>query len=354
MIGTALAAGTAALKGVEARAQEAAKKTDGGFADVLPKQAPKRVTPVTPPGSKSVKSFYQHCTACQLCVAECPNDVLRPSGRFDYLMQPEMSFEKGFCRPECTRCAELCPTGAIQSDTDYDAALTNTQELTPQVLMCRKVSPSGMPCLGALNRRLLWAMAEKQPLAIDTSRCAACNPAVDKWLDTEIAACNEALQAADKPSLKLVHVKEAAPAPKPVARRSFFRSLFHAAADTATEIAAAQTQQQYAFDPVIWLEKQAPSPCALFPGLTVQTSCTACGLCTMLCPEKALVISGDEAGRKLTFQPVKCTSCGLCINNCPQNSLQLLPSFNGQTDFPLQPEPPAPPSAHDDFTLQRG
>ena len=117
MIGTALAAGAAALKGVEARAQEAAKKTDGGFADVLPKQAPKREAPVTPPGSRSVRDFYQHCTACQLCVAECPNDVLRPSGRLDYLMQPEMSFEKGFCRPECTRCSELCPTGAIRKIT---------------------------------------------------------------------------------------------------------------------------------------------------------------------------------------------------------------------------------------------
>ena len=106
-------AGAAALKGVEARAQEAAKKVDGGFADVLPKQAPVRETPVTPPGSKSVKDFYRRCTACQLCVAECPNNVLRPSGSLEHLMQPEMSFEKGWCRPECTRCSELCPAGAI-------------------------------------------------------------------------------------------------------------------------------------------------------------------------------------------------------------------------------------------------
>ena len=27
--------------------------------------------------------------------------------------QPEMSYERGYCRPECTRCSELCPTGAI-------------------------------------------------------------------------------------------------------------------------------------------------------------------------------------------------------------------------------------------------
>ncbi len=55
-----------------------------------------------------------HCTGCQLCVAVCPNQVLRPSGKLMSLMQPEMSYERGYCRPECTKCAEVCPTGAIR------------------------------------------------------------------------------------------------------------------------------------------------------------------------------------------------------------------------------------------------
>ncbi len=114
MTGTAIAAGAAALKGTEAVAQELAKKTDGGFADILPKQEPSRETPLTPPGSASVKDFYRRCTACQLCVAECPNNVLRPSTEFEHFMQPKMGFEKGWCRPECTRCSELCPAGAIR------------------------------------------------------------------------------------------------------------------------------------------------------------------------------------------------------------------------------------------------
>jgi len=29
------------------------------------------------------------------------------------LMQPEMSYERGYCRPECAKCAEVCPTDAI-------------------------------------------------------------------------------------------------------------------------------------------------------------------------------------------------------------------------------------------------
>lgn len=28
-------------------------------------------------------------------------------------MQPYMSYERGYCRPECTRCSEVCPAGAI-------------------------------------------------------------------------------------------------------------------------------------------------------------------------------------------------------------------------------------------------
>ncbi len=117
MAGTAVAVGAAALKGVEARAQEAAKKVDGGYADVLPKQALDREIPITPPGSKSVKDFYRHCIACQLCVVECPNGVLRPSSNPERLMQPEMGYENGFCRPECTRCSEVCPAGAIEKIT---------------------------------------------------------------------------------------------------------------------------------------------------------------------------------------------------------------------------------------------
>ena len=114
--GTVIAAGSLATKGLEARAQEL-KKVDGGFAEVLPKKAPKKEIPITPPGSKSVKDFYQHCIACQLCVAECPNGVLKPSTDPDRFMQPEMCYDNGFCRPECTRCSEVCPAGAITKIT---------------------------------------------------------------------------------------------------------------------------------------------------------------------------------------------------------------------------------------------
>ncbi len=104
---------SARARSTAAAAAEADKKRDGGFADIVPKKEPVRTVPITPPGSLSVKDFYQHCTACQLCVAQCPNNVLRPSTDLAHLMQPRMSFERGYCRPECVRCTEVCPAGAL-------------------------------------------------------------------------------------------------------------------------------------------------------------------------------------------------------------------------------------------------
>lgn len=98
--------------GAVAKAQE--KKVDGGLAPLVDRKMPKRATAVVPAGALSLRHFAQHCTACQLCVSVCPNQVLRPSGDWKHLMQPEMSYERGYCRPECMKCAEVCPTGAIR------------------------------------------------------------------------------------------------------------------------------------------------------------------------------------------------------------------------------------------------
>ena len=104
---------TTALVGT-AMAAKAQQHNQGGFANVVPKENPERGGKLVPFGSTGEKSFYGHCTACQLCVSACPNGVLRPSTDFEHFLQPEMGYEKGWCRPECNACSQVCPAGAIR------------------------------------------------------------------------------------------------------------------------------------------------------------------------------------------------------------------------------------------------
>ena len=107
LVGTGLAAAGAFA--------EDDKIVDGGFADVTPPGVPVRTRPVLPPGAGSAAAFARKCVGCQLCVQQCPNLVLRPSADPRRMSQPEMGFERGYCRPECTKCGEVCPAGAIRS-----------------------------------------------------------------------------------------------------------------------------------------------------------------------------------------------------------------------------------------------
>jgi len=54
--------------------------------------------------------------------------------------------------------------------------------------------------------------------------------------------------------------------------------------------------------------------------------CTGCGLCTIDCPTKALVI--HQISEKETFQLIflkeACNACAICEKSCPENCLQLV------------------------------
>ncbi len=110
LLGATIATTTALM----AQEQE---KAEGGLAVIEDKIAPKRRTPITPPGSLSLRNLQKHCTACQLCVSACPNEVLRPTSDFNNFMQPTVSYERGYCRVECNACSTVCPTGAIHPIT---------------------------------------------------------------------------------------------------------------------------------------------------------------------------------------------------------------------------------------------
>ena len=52
-----------------------------------------------------------------------------------------------------------------------------------------------------------------------------------------------------------------------------------------------------------------------------EQGCTHCGMCTAICPTKALVL--DQNGRKVVFDAELCSACGMCTRICPVRAMSV-------------------------------
>lgn len=156
------------------KAQE--KKVDGGLAFIEDKKIPTRQTPIVPPGSQSTRNFTTRCTGCQLCVSVCPNQVLRPSTGLMTFMQPEVSYERGYCRPECVKCSEVCPAGAIQLLTAADKSATQVGHAVWVEKNCA-VLTDGVECGNCARHCPAGAitMVEREPDSLETKKIPVVN-----------------------------------------------------------------------------------------------------------------------------------------------------------------------------------
>ena len=97
-----------------------------GEATLPGREAPARAV-IAPPGSDNGKRLRARCTGCNLCVAKCPTNVLK-AATLEYglsgTMMPVMDFARGSCDKDCTRCGEVCPTGAIRRLSKEERAKT--------------------------------------------------------------------------------------------------------------------------------------------------------------------------------------------------------------------------------------
>lgn len=123
-------------------------------------------------------AFEARCTGCQLCVSACPNQVLRSFDNGLGMLQPSLSFERGYCRVNCVSCSTVCPAGAIRpvSVAEKSAIQIGRAIINPELCIVTKDNVQCTACARNCPPGIIKLVGEgpvKKP-AVDAERCTGC------------------------------------------------------------------------------------------------------------------------------------------------------------------------------------
>lgn len=287
----------------------------------------------------------QHKQAtCDRCVTACP------TGAFD-IADGQITLTADRC-VRCGYCVHACPTGAVSGQTGAEKLLRRVAQNSDQThieLACgyrpkpySQTDPEATlfitpRCLAALSVANYVELANQgvSHVTIRVDACASCpiGQVADQIHKTAETA--HPLTAVP-PAMQLDVVTDTPPAGKtpPVihdvnrpemSRRGLFQMFTdelrveepESSTPVFSSLLPPQRQRLLAA-----LQARPEDPPAWAPSLDVVGDCTACEVCTSICPTNALVIEKGRAQFQLQLNAAHCTGCGLCTAACPENALQ--------------------------------
>ena len=141
---------------------------------------------ILPPGAGSPAAFADKCTACMLCVVNCPAKIIVPSR--NGMGAVELDLEKGSCLYNCSRCGNVCPAGAIKAlslpekrrikiaEAKFDPRNCIAFQDGEKCGLCGKACPTGAITL----RKNTTPRPIKKNLCIGCGACQQVCPALNK------------------------------------------------------------------------------------------------------------------------------------------------------------------------------
>lgn len=129
---------------------------------------------ILPPGAKNMVRFSQRCTGCQLCVKACPSRIIVPAEGGVGPVRLDMN--RGVCDYGCHRCAEVCPTGAIEPLTLEEKQQTQIAVAhldAQQCMVFQEEEPCGR-CAEACPVQAIVLRANGAPRPVKADLCIGC------------------------------------------------------------------------------------------------------------------------------------------------------------------------------------
>lgn len=124
---------------------------------------------ILPPGAESEQRILNKCLNCNLCVANCPNQIIQKADKdFNAI---HIDYEKGkkHCKYNCNTCAEVCPSGAIKRITKKEKQKTRIAIAKINQETCQKCGICSYDCpVNAIEYKA------GNTAVVDSSKCIGC------------------------------------------------------------------------------------------------------------------------------------------------------------------------------------
>lgn len=139
-----------------------------------PEKSQRRLA-LLPASVDSRSAFLRKCVGCLKCLQACPRKVLRVSDSSGHYLRPEMDFRYGWCFPECSLCAQACPTGALGAPLTAEAKKTKKTGVAvwdrPKCLLSR-----GEKCQACQRQCPVNAITQSTDgvIVVDAKKCIGC------------------------------------------------------------------------------------------------------------------------------------------------------------------------------------
>ena len=305
--------------------------------------------------------------ACTRCVDACPSAAIT-------LQHMQPALDTSLCT-RCGACLNTCPTEVFTQPHAPESTLLQTanQAFGPaiQVACAHHPTPGRLPaacetvlvhsrCLAAisLDQWIELSHDGERAVWLDDTACMDCALAPNhKVLCDGLVAANALLLGFGcQASLHLVSRADMTLQTQParvtlvdgqqprLSRRGFFGLFRQLAAETNAVSEATGEPQPSAPDKHLPASRRRlhqrlmSLPQATTNAVDVQLvpyaqvaieaqSCTACGLCSRVCPTGALVQWSDSSRFQVRFSAASCVDCGLCALACPRVALYFAPTL---------------------------
>ncbi|MCK0142961.1 4Fe-4S binding protein [Aliiroseovarius sp. F20344] len=277
-------------------------------------------------------------SGCSRCLDVCPTGAIQPDG--DHVVIDPM-----ICAG-CGACSSLCPSGAISYDAPpVDLTIRRTQTLARAYLEAGGKAPRllvvndhgsemirlsarfgrGLPAdVIPLELSALAAFGHAEMLAAAAAGFADVTLVMGPGVDADVIAYEAELARAMGAQITLLDTSD------PDAMSD---ALYDAdtSAPITSPVRPVGSRRQVARQAAIALNPDAevlPLPDKAPYGATLidTDACTLCLSCVSLCPSGALGDNPDLP--QLRFQEDACLQCGICASTCPEKAITLAPQMN--------------------------